>query len=218
MTAPRLDVLILSLLALSNHAAAEKKGLQKLLPTFLRRSKVATYTPLLFFTLPPGINPVCDTTDRVVRQVERELQVHVERLDILRQPENEGVLLAVAQSLSPPPGSPQPPFLYHRESRQIYQVAVPNANKKTASSTANNIPYIDKERIRAWAKGRYLSPSIGGGHRVAPAAAPDAPVVDDATSGAMDQAELMEEMSLTPEQLKGKRLMQERTKARESAK
>jgi Glutaredoxin-like domain (DUF836) len=172
---------------------------------------------LLFFTLPPGINPVCDATDRVVRQVERELQVRVQRMDILRQPENEAVLLAVAQSLTPPPGSPQPPFLYHRESRQIYQVATPTVNKKTASSTPT-LPFIDKERIRAWAKGRYLSPSMGGSHRVAAAAAPNAPVVDDASSGAMEQAELMEELSLTPEQLKGKRLMQERTKAKETVK
>jgi hypothetical protein len=80
------------------------------------------------------------------------------------------------------------------------------------------VPFIDKERIRAWAKGRYLSPSIvGGGNRVA-APVLEAPVVDDETTGAMDQAELIEEMSLTPEQRKGKRLMQERTKAKENVK
>jgi hypothetical protein len=118
---------------------------------------------------------------------------------------------------------PQPPLLYHRESRQIYQVPAapsPQSSKKGTASTTSAPVFVDKERIRAWAKGRYLSPSIGSSgnpywqqqQQRSPSNPQAYPIVSQ--DDALEQAELMDELALTPEQLKGKRLMQERTKAK----
>lgn len=203
-------MLLLSLIALSNCSVVAGTGWRNILP--LRR-KDSSYTPLLFFTVPPGLNPACDATDRVVREVERELQVRVQRMDVLRQPEHEAVLRAVTQSLSRTELA-QPPLLYHRESRQVYAITSP---KKTASSAAvTTTPLIDKERIRAWAKGRYLSPLLGGFST--PSQAVGLPSPASGGKAEDDEAELLEELSLTSEQRKGKRLMQERTKAKENVK
>ena len=71
-----------------------------------------------------------------VRQVERELDVRVERMDILRQPANEALLQLITQQQR------TAPFLYHRESCQSVHLtpALPGAgsgsskNKKTKDS------------------------------------------------------------------------------------
>ena len=175
------------------------------------------YTPLLFFTVPRGLLPECDAMEDAVRQVERELQVRVQRLDVLRQPANEAVLHLITQQHTPP-------FLYHRESCQTMyltpaQQGAGSASKKE-KETKKEI-YVNKDRIRAWAKGRYLTGhsaaagSMEDGMAVKKVNAPNLlPTQDSEDGGAMDQAELMEEMALTPEQLKGKRLIEERTKAK----
>ena len=197
----------------------------------------SSYTPLIFFTVPKGLSPVCDEMEQIVRQIEKECHVRVERLDVLRHPENEAVLTMVTNSIrtaTPTPTAtssnpstmiqPQPPLLYHRESRQVYQVCAPpttsSSTKATASSTPTLPPYIDKERIRAWAKGRYLSPFIGGRWTNVDAAIPhtksSTPVVNHDDDDGIDphMEALLDEMALSPEQLKGKRLMEERTRAK----
>jgi len=150
-----------------------------------------------------------------VRKVERELGVRVQRLDVLRQPESEAVLQLLTQQRTPP-------FLYHRESCQTVYLT-PTAQGSNTANSKNKKPKdipVNLDRIRAWAKGRYLT-----GHSAAAVSLEDtgrkvnAPNLlptssDDGDQGAMDQAELLEELALTPEQLKGKRLMEERTKAK----
>jgi hypothetical protein len=224
---------------------------------FLRRTK--QYTPLIFFTVPKGLSSTCDEMERIIRQVEHECHVNVERLDVLRHPENEAVLNMIIQSIrttSPTvdtttttttsmtmsnPSSmtiqPQPPLLYHRESRQVYQV-LPNqpsttsttSSKASSTSTASNVkPYIDPDRIRAWAKGRYLSSFITDGTTTMMVRNPtttstsSAPIRFDTSNNneEMDSnhmESLLDEMALSPEQLKGKRLMEERTKAKATSK
>jgi hypothetical protein len=216
--------------------------IQQKIPFIRHKNK---YTPLIFFTLPKGLSPICDQIEKVICQVEKECNVQVQRLDILRHPENEAVLLAVTNSITTLPPTignnnnnnnnnnivqPQPPLLYHRESRQIYQVVAQNSQQQsskgrgTATTKSSNpspsLPtYIDKDRIRAWAKGRYLSPSIGSDYNSHGTTIQSSPTVQSPTPMVdieeMDPVEaLIDEMGLSSEQLKGKRLMQERTKAK----
>lgn len=111
------------------------------IPSFLKKKE---YTPLVFFTTPPGIIDGCDAMEKVVRQVEKELGVRVERLDILRDPKAEAALALLTRR--------PPPFLYHRESCQV--VTLPSLDGK---QTTKDMPtFVDKERVRAWAKGRHL--------------------------------------------------------------
>ena len=189
------------------------------------------YTPLVFFTVPKGVSPICDEMERVVGQIEAECHVTVERLDVLRHPENEAVLTMVTNSIrtaSPTTASDpsmnilqaQPPLLYHRESRQVYQVLLPTSSSSAVAATAP-LPYVDPDRIRAWAKGRYLSPFIGGSRRSqddAPRPNPQrSPVVVNPDND-QEVEQLLDEMALSPEQLKGKRLMEERTRAKATTK
>lgn len=195
----------------------------------------ASYTPLIFFTVPKGVIPVNDEMEQIVSQIEQECHVKVQRLDVLRHPENEAVLTMVTNSIrtaSPTPTSssttniqPQPPLLYHRESRQVYQVlaTTPTSSSSSSSTSKASIttsfkPYIDKEQIRAWAKGRYLSSFIGGSRTTT-----IQQQYDNTKSNTNNNEEdnidsnielLLDEMALSPEQLKGKRLMEERTKAK----
>jgi hypothetical protein len=231
------------------------------------RTTTKKYTPLIFFTVPKGLSSTCDEMERIVCQIENECHVHVERLDVLRHPENEAVLNMVIQSIrtSSPTIStagstgsssssissisnslsssstnpshqvqPQPPLLYHRESRQVYQVLPPNhPTSKSTSKTSTSPPplYIDPERIRAWAKGRYLSPFIQADTHLVPpnlqtlSSSSSNPTIryenenidglmDDDTTSNHHMEALLDEMVLSPEQMKGKRLMEERTKGR----
>ena len=208
-----------------------------------------TYTPLIFFTVPKGLIPVNDEMEQIVSQIELECQVKVQRLDVLRHPENEAVLTMVTNSIrtaSPTPTTitttssvsnsasmiqPQPPLLYHRESRQVFQVLTTPTSSSSAtskvSSTATTVtPYVDKELIRAWAKGRYLSPFIGGSRTTttmqydtksnikSPVVVNNNNVEEDDMDNNSNIELLLDEMALSPEQLKGKRLMEERTRAK----
>jgi hypothetical protein len=204
---------------------------KRLLPRSWRPHPAAVddedYTPLLFFTIPRGVLPECDAMEDAVRQVEHELNVRVERLDVLRQPANEALLQLITQQRTPP-------FLYHRESCQTVHLTPAQAGASSSGNTKKDKQppqprrkqdiYINHDRIRAWAKGRHLT-----GHSAAASSMEDgstatqkvtAPQLSNTSSsgnnedGAMDQAELLEELALTPEQLKGKRLMEERTKAK----
>jgi hypothetical protein len=155
------------------------------------------YTPLVFFTVPRGLFPENDALEASVQEVEQELGVRVERLDILKNPAAEAALAALT--------SKSPPFLYHRESCQ--HVHLQPATGEASASSAK--PYVDKERVRAWAKGRFLtSPAASRGAKVKPPTV----LVQDET--AMEQEELLEDLTLTPLQLKGKEAIRERTEAK----
>ena len=109
------------------------------------------YTPLVFFTVPQGLMPENDAMEQAVSDVEKELGVRVERLDILRNPAAEGAMALLTGK--------SPPFLYNRESCQT--VHLPPTSTGAGDASAASFPvYVDKERLRAWAKGRHLSPQM----------------------------------------------------------
>jgi hypothetical protein len=190
-------------------------------------SSSGSYTPLLFFKVPPGIIPECDAMEKEICALERELHVKVERLDVVRDPNAEALLSILTQK--------SPPFLYHRESLQVIHVpgAGPKGNSKkggNAAAAASSedeessspsdgfVGRIDKDRLRAWAKGRYLpglsvvsiSGNSGGNSK---------PIVLSQDETAMDQRELLEDMMLSPLQKSGKTIIQQTTekKAAEAA-
>lgn len=153
---------------------------------FLSRKK--EYTPLVFFTVPKDVIPECDEMEKVVSQVERELGVRVDRLDILKDPTAEATMSALT--------SRRPPFLYNKESCQV--VFVPGSDGAKAVAPAG----IDKERVRAWAKGRFLAPR---------SAKSRAPKVLAQKDNSIDQKDLLEDMSLTEMQKSGKEAIKKRT-------
>lgn len=205
-----LSVLLLVLLLLATllpRKAAALPSLQRMLPRQLLLRK-KEYTPLLFFKVPKGYMPECDALEAAVRQVERELGVRVERMDVLRNPANEAVLALLTKERR------TPPLLYHRESRQMVYLTPAKGDADPKKKV-----HVNKDRVRAWAKGRYLTSHSaamedGGGAAAASKVAAPQLLQSEEESAALDQAELLEEMALTPEQLKGKRLIQERTKAK----
>jgi hypothetical protein len=150
------------------------------------------YTPLVYFTVPPGLIPECDAMDKCLNKVKEELDVRVERLDVLRRPEAEAVLTLLTTRT--------PPFLYHRESCQV--VHVPKGGR------------VDPSRIRAWAKGRYLAPVAAASSAASSNSQGGPPIVLSQESTAIDQDELLEEALLTPLQRKGKQAIRERTDER----
>jgi len=171
---------------------------------FLSSSK-KEYTPLVFFTFPKGFIDECDEMEKVVSEIEEEIGCRVERLDIARDSAAEATM-----SLLTSRGAP---FLYHRESCQIVHGSSPRAgtSKKTNNDdTSVREKAIDKARVVAWAKGRYLPPI---GVKVGPTTKRSAPIVVSQEDTSLDQAELIKESSLTPEQLEGKRAMEQRTEA-----
>ena len=161
---------------------------------FLSRKK---YTPLVFFKVPPGLIPECDAMDQKVKEVEKELGVRVERLDILRDPSAEAVLRLLTKRT--------PPFLYNRESCQVVHMT-----PRKGESEKDMPIVVDKDRITAWAKGRYL-PAQRDISKV------KTPVVLSQEDNAIDQADLLEDMALTPLQRKGKQAIRERTEEKAKA-
>ena len=167
------------------------------------------YTPLVFFKVPKGTIPECDEMEAVVSQVEKDLGVRVERLDVARDPAAQATLALLTKSYGPP-------YLYHRESLQTIHVKRDDMSEKQKEEEASPMgSLIDKSRVRAWAKGRYLPPP--GVKFGTPSSSGKAPVLVGKDDNAMDQEELTEAMkdaSLTPEQLAGKEAMKARTKER----
>lgn len=181
---------------------SKRNPLSNIRVPFLSKLKKKEYTPLVFFTFPKGYVDECDEMESVVSEVERELGVRVERLDIAR----DSAAQSTMQLLTSQQG---PPFLYHRESCQVvHGTSSQRANQKNEESEGG----IDKARVRAWAKGRYLPPP-GVKLGVSSKKSNKAPIVISQEDNALDQEELIKESSLTPEQLEGKRAMEERTAA-----
>eukprot|EP00979_Chaetoceros_neogracilis_P017839 scaffold10291_cov293-Chaetoceros_neogracile.AAC.10 len=98
------------------------------------------YTPLIMFKVPKGTTEENDAMEKVVKQVEKELNVKVERMDILR----DRFARNLYEKVDEIEFKGKVPLLYHRESRQsIYGLET-------------------KARVQAWAKGRWLSPKVTG--------------------------------------------------------
>jgi len=201
---PFLCLFVFATTCLFWHVEGRKIGLP-----FVSKSKKQDYTPLVFFTYPKGNVPECDEMEKVVSEVERELKVRVERMDIARDAGAKAAMRLLTNQQGPP-------FLYHRESCQVIHSSSHRENKfqkqsKDAGADQNE-EGIDKSRVVAWAKGRYLPPpgvKLGATTGVKSSA----PVVVSQEDNSLDQAELIKESSLTPEQLEGKRAMEERTEA-----
>eukprot|EP00545_Synedropsis_sp_CCMP1620_P010182 CAMPEP_0119005324 /NCGR_PEP_ID=MMETSP1176-20130426/1652_1 /TAXON_ID=265551 /ORGANISM="Synedropsis recta cf, Strain CCMP1620" /LENGTH=185 /DNA_ID=CAMNT_0006957113 /DNA_START=19 /DNA_END=576 /DNA_ORIENTATION=+ len=150
------------------------------------------YTPLIFFKLPGGASPHSDAMEKAVREVEKELGVRVERMDVARDMAAERLYSLLAETL--------PPLLYNRESKQMVQMKI-NPDEETPNVR------VDKDRVRAWAKGRRVAPltSVDGG---------GAPLMFTTEEAGIEQDELMMDMGMTPNQIKGKEAIKERTEER----
>eukprot|EP00568_Trieres_chinensis_P001084 CAMPEP_0183309262 /NCGR_PEP_ID=MMETSP0160_2-20130417/24696_1 /TAXON_ID=2839 ORGANISM="Odontella Sinensis, Strain Grunow 1884" /NCGR_SAMPLE_ID=MMETSP0160_2 /ASSEMBLY_ACC=CAM_ASM_000250 /LENGTH=194 /DNA_ID=CAMNT_0025473261 /DNA_START=81 /DNA_END=665 /DNA_ORIENTATION=- len=184
MTRPSALLLLLAVAsasaAVASAAAASSGGPL----AFLRRKK--EYTPLLFFTAPKGEMAECDYMEKVVSDIEKELGMRAERFDIVRD-RTSRILYDKIDSA----GKQQMPMLYHRESRQV--VYGPT----------------DKNRVRAWAKGRWLS----AGYR--PTLPAEMYIIDeereDGSGLAEGEEELLEDDShLSARQKDGKEAMKRR--------
>ena len=147
--------------------------------------------------------------EKVVSEIEKEVGCQFERLDVARDPAAEAAMSLLTRERGPP-------FLYNRESCQIMHGSPPRTvpSRKTKDDDKEE-KTIDKARVRALAKGRYLPPI---GVKVNPNTKKSAPgIVVSQEDSSLDQTEVIKESSLTPEQLEGKRAMEQRTAAQTAA-
>uniref|UniRef100_A0A7S2QZE5 Thioredoxin domain-containing protein n=1 Tax=Eucampia antarctica TaxID=49252 RepID=A0A7S2QZE5_9STRA len=108
-------------------------------PAFLSKllGEKKQYTPLIFFKVPKGQLASSDEMEKMVCDLEKELDVKVERMDVLRDRFARKLYSAIDLEMD---YAGKLPLLYHRESRQ------------TIYGQCRN-----KTRLNAWAKGRLLS-------------------------------------------------------------
>lgn len=100
---------------------------------FICRKNV--YTPLLFFKFPNGHIEASDRMERIVRRVEKNLDLKIERFDILK---DRFAIFLYRQIDENSDFIGKMPLLYHRESQRcIYGLA-------------------SEYHVSAWAKGRLL--------------------------------------------------------------
>ena len=131
--------------------------------------------------------------EKIIRSLEKERKIKVERLDILRNPAANKLYEKLVE------GNLRTPFplLYHRESLQrVYGLA-------------------DADLVRSWSKGRLLPDDNAGGEdekEVTVLGGPDDGEMDD-EDFEMDMEDLEMEMDaeLTPMQRRGKEAMKRRT-------
>jgi hypothetical protein len=138
------------------------------------------YTPLVMFKVPKGTLEESDEMEKIVKGVEKELGVKVQRLDILR----DRFARNLYEKIDEIEFKGKVPLLYHRESLQsIYGLG-------------------SKSTVIAWAKGR-LNPKMSGvtdGRGIGS---------DDFFGGDEEQEEFMEQ-ELTELQQSGRDKMLER--------
>eukprot|EP00804_Cyclotella_cryptica_P024213 CCRYP_013247-RA/>CCRYP_013247-RA protein AED:0.04 eAED:0.04 QI:451/1/1/1/0/0/2/469/190 len=162
------------------HAAAASSTR---IPAFIKRSR-AKYTPLLFFKVPMGQMPESDKMEKIIRTLEKESNIHVQRLDIMRDRHAKKLYEKLIE------GNLRSPFplLYHRESLQrVYGLA-------------------DVDLVRSWSKGRLLPEVDEKEVTVLPGEE------SEGMEEEMDLEELEMEMDreLTPVQRRGKEAMKRR--------
>jgi len=147
-------------------------GKPAFLPKILGGGK-KTYTPLIFFKVPKGQLAASDEMEKMVRDLEKELDVTVERMDVLRDRFARKLFSAVDLEMD---YSGKLPLLYHRESGQ------------TIYGSCRN-----KARVRAWAKGRLLSYSKKLDYS-------DSAMIDGAMPFTSDEDEEADELELQRQQ------------------
>ncbi|KAL3789672.1 hypothetical protein HJC23_003873 [Cyclotella cryptica] len=174
------------------HAAAASSTR---IPAFIKRSR-AKYTPLLFFKPMQSIfllvknndlqpcNEKADKMEKIIRTLEKESNIHVQRLDIMRDRHAKKLYEKLIE------GNLRSPFplLYHRESLQrVYGLA-------------------DVDLVRSWSKGRLLPEVDEKEVTVLPGEE------SEGMEEEMDLEELEMEMDreLTPVQRRGKEAMKRR--------
>jgi len=115
-------------------SAISIKSVKKIIP-FLKQND--EYTPLIFFTAPKDTVPASDAMEKIVSDVEKEMNVKVQRFDVLRDRMSRKLYEKIVEG-EIGDRTNMFPLLYHRESRQ-----------KVFGLT-------DAERVKSWAKGRWL--------------------------------------------------------------
>ena len=142
------------------------------------------YTPLIMFKVPKGTVAECDDMEKVVKSVEKELKCRVERVDIMR----DRFARKLYEKIDEIEFKGKVPLLYNRESLQsIYGLDT-------------------KARVQAWAKGRWLTPSMSSSGE---GSGSEAFVADD------DENQMEFEEDLTELQQLGKEKMLERLEGEE---
>lgn len=129
--------------------------------------------------------------ERVISDVEKELNVRVERLNISKNPAAAISLSLVSE------GRNAAPCLYNRESCCVF----PSDDKKEVPT---------KTDVKTWAKGRFITTSDT---YAAPHKSKRRPEFAGKENSFLEQDELadsIKEQSLTPEELEGKRLVDKR--------
>lgn len=157
-----------------------------IMPAFLKKK---TYTPLLFFKVPKGTMDECDSMETMIKSLEKEHGIQVQRLDIMRDRAARKLYEKLVE------GNLRSPFplLYHRESLQrLYGLA-------------------DEDLVRSWSKGRLLPEddemnkevTVLGGEE---GSSPD----EDQEMMDMEELEMEMDAELTPMQRRGKESMKRR--------
>jgi len=173
-------VLTAFIVAVLQSSAADAVSMR---PAFLKKK---TYSPLIFFKVPKGSMDECDEMEKIVKSIEKEQNVEVQRLDIMRDPAARKLYEKIVEGNTRSPF----PLLYHRESLQrVYGCA-------------------EKDLVRSWSKGRLLPDMdeeetevsvLGGEEGEAPEEEMD-----------MEELEMEMDMEMTPMQRRGKEAMKRR--------
>lgn len=155
-----------------------------IMPAFLQKK---TYTPLLFFKVPKGTMDECDNMEKIIKSLEKENNIQVQRLDILRDRAARKLYEKLVE------GNLRSPFplLYHRESLQrVYGLA-------------------DTDLVRSWSKGRLL-PDDNGEEEEVTVLGGEGGELEGEEMMDMDEMELEMDAELTPMQRRGKEAMKRR--------
>eukprot|EP00571_Detonula_confervacea_P011349 CAMPEP_0172301138 /NCGR_PEP_ID=MMETSP1058-20130122/3085_1 /TAXON_ID=83371 /ORGANISM="Detonula confervacea, Strain CCMP 353" /LENGTH=185 /DNA_ID=CAMNT_0013011153 /DNA_START=47 /DNA_END=604 /DNA_ORIENTATION=- len=154
-------------------------------PAFLKKK---TYTPLLFFKVPKGTMDECDDMEKVIKSLEKEHDIKVQRLDIMR---DRGARKLYEKLVEGNLRSPFP-LLYHRESLQrVYGLA-------------------DEDMVRSWSKGRLLPDQNENEKEVTVLGGEDGGSVPEEEEMDMEELEMEMDAELTPMQRRGKEAMKRR--------
>lgn len=154
------------------------------MPAFIKQKK--HYTPLLFFKVPSGTMDECDEMEKIIKTLEKETGVKVERLDIMRNRAAKSLYEKLVE------GNLRSPFplLYHRESLQrVYGLE-------------------DKDLVRSWMKGRLLPDQSSNEKKVTVFGGDDDAMGEEQVD--MDELEMEMDEELSPMQRRGKEAMKRR--------
>eukprot|EP01082_Thalassiosira_pseudonana_P011484 g10578.t1 g10578 contig4:2140361-2141068(+) len=178
----RLSIIMMALVALLQSTVTYAS-----MPSFM--TKRSHYTPLLFFKVPSGTLPECDDMEKLIKTIEKENGVQVQRLDIMRDRAAKKLYEKLVE------GNLRSPFplLYHRESLQrVYGLA-------------------DKDLVRSWSKGRLLPDQNANEKAVTVlGGAGDDEMLGEEEFMDMEELEMEMDQELTPMQRRGKEAMKRR--------